>query len=728
MLARGRVCVSLWLLSVCFLLAHQTAAQVVIGCPSDAENCVMTTHPVANGATCKCCSGQETYEKYKYFVAGLSIWVWDCKSCPPGKYQESPSTGKCYDYVHCGAGKTGPGFSDCTACAKGKFKAWEGSHDCSKTPQNTYQDEEGQAGWKNCPQFSTSPEGSTAITNCLCNPGYTGSGTCTACVAGKYKASAGSAACDDCVPGKSSLAATTSSSECFDIQANCLATACAFPHGTNLDWQEGPCHCCAGQEHEKESYRVSSTRSRCFACDTGFYMDQIKHTTKCKMCADGKQSSEGITYLLGWSPYIGATACIDCVPGKYNRRSAASVTQMYMSNSVDKIHTCEPCLPGSYATTSGQTVCQNCTAGTYSEAGASVCTDCPAGQYTNSELGFTSCVNCSAGEYKTMPGAGVCNKCSRGSYSAEAGAAACDQCPSGKYSSARYYVKKAVTDLQITFSELLCWPQYAGTYRFDYIDSRGNPVFKFPVSGANYYLFKTFAAGKGWWKLYFQVQETLYIAYAQDDSYTPSLTFHEARWNGTWVEICHVNNNFSPTISLLSLKSNEYVEEGSTSCSNCAAGEYKTMPGAGVCKKCSIGSYSAESGAATCDQCQSGKYSAETGLTVCTECVAGKYATSDRARCEDCPSNSTSPAGSDADNCTCNVGYEPVLPTGSVTVSMPLKCSACAAGKFKSRRSIAPAVAHVNYIDFEKCQACAEGLYAAHRDDPDDPYEALRSE
>jgi hypothetical protein len=304
----------------------------------------------------------------------------------------------------------------------------------------------------------------------------------------------------------------------------------------------------------------------------------------------------------------------------------------------------------------------------------------------------------------------------------------CTDCPSGKYSSARYYVKKEVNDLQITFSELLCWPQYAGTYTYDYIDSKGNPVFKFPGSGTNYYLFKTFAGGKGWWKLYFQVQETYYIAYAQDDSYKPSLTFHEARWNGTWVEICNVNNNFSPTISLLSLKSNEYVEEGSTSCINCAAGEYKTMPGAGVCKKCSIGSYSTESGAATCDQCQSGKYSAETGLTVCTKCVAGKYSTSGQADCVECPSNSTSRPGSAADECTCNVGYEPVLPTGSAIVSMPLKCSACAAGKFKSRSSYSPAFADVSYIKLEGCKACAEGLYAAHRDDRDNPYEALRSE
>jgi hypothetical protein len=40
-----------------------------------------------------------------------------------------------------------------------------------------------------CLDYSDSPAGSSAATDCRCNGGYTGSngGTCTACVAGKYK-------------------------------------------------------------------------------------------------------------------------------------------------------------------------------------------------------------------------------------------------------------------------------------------------------------------------------------------------------------------------------------------------------------------------------------------------------------------------------------------------------------------------------------------------------------
>ena len=44
-----------------------------------------------------------------------------------------------------------------------------------------------------CPDYSDSPAGSSAATDCICNAGYTGSngGTCTACTAGKYKPAAG---------------------------------------------------------------------------------------------------------------------------------------------------------------------------------------------------------------------------------------------------------------------------------------------------------------------------------------------------------------------------------------------------------------------------------------------------------------------------------------------------------------------------------------------------------
>jgi hypothetical protein len=51
---------------------------------------------------------------------------------------------------------------------------------------------------------SSAPARSTSLTVCTCNAGFSGpdGGTCTACVAGKYKASAGSAACTGCPAGE----------------------------------------------------------------------------------------------------------------------------------------------------------------------------------------------------------------------------------------------------------------------------------------------------------------------------------------------------------------------------------------------------------------------------------------------------------------------------------------------------------------------------------------------
>jgi hypothetical protein len=64
----------------------------------------------------------------------------------------------------------------------------------------------------------------------------------------------------------------------------------------------------------------------------------------------------------------------------------------------------------------------------------------------------------------------------------------------------------------------------------------------------------------------------------------------------------------------------------------------------------------------------------------------------------------------------CNMGYSPMQ--GPATSPLPLKCSACSAGKFKSRPSRAPADASDSYIESEKCQECEVGQYAVHRDEP----------
>ena len=68
--------------------------------------------------------------------------------------------------------------------------------------------------------------GSDSSSDYGCNAGYAGSngGTCTACVAGKYKTAPGSAACTDCPAGTFSPA-TTASIACSACPALSFAPA-----------------------------------------------------------------------------------------------------------------------------------------------------------------------------------------------------------------------------------------------------------------------------------------------------------------------------------------------------------------------------------------------------------------------------------------------------------------------------------------------------------------------
>lgn len=69
----------------------------------------------------------------------------------------------------------------CTTCASGTFKQQPGDQACGGA----------------CPAFSSSPAGSSNLTDCRCDPGYSGpdGGTCVECAAGTYKVASGSTAC-----------------------------------------------------------------------------------------------------------------------------------------------------------------------------------------------------------------------------------------------------------------------------------------------------------------------------------------------------------------------------------------------------------------------------------------------------------------------------------------------------------------------------------------------------
>ena len=606
--------------------------------------------------------------------------------CPP---IQDGSNGLCYYDFYDNINAVDP----CKCCI-GQKRYWRGregqnrdfsSNDCTSCEAGKYQ-----------PVISSS-------TTCIdCPAGSysasTGSFQCTACEAGKYSTATGAqtaAVCINCATGKISKAGATA---CMTLQENCLASACPFNSWPGETTQTA-CHCCSGQRLEISSHLYYDyIQYRCLACETGYYMDQNQHTfTTCKMCVDGKKSSGGTTYyvapyVLGsnsvdW-PYTGATACIDCVAGTYNQRS------------VNWIHTCDPCLPGSYAATSGQTACQKCTAGkylalpgqtsdvclscvagTFSTAGASACTSCLPGSYAATS-GQTACQQCIAGKYIALPaqtsdclscvagtysaaGASVCTECTAGKYST-AGASVCTDCPAGKYSGSTGLTvcTDCVADRYAYPGALTCDFCVAGKEKGP-LTGGVNAIGMCPpvLSGVwpsyfSQYKFSSYSIEKrpnGLWVIYSQKfsensllpavvpgsSGTYYVAYVVD------LVDHVWQITAPW-------NCWDKSKSLWkSFPQMRFLRE---TCVDCAEGKYKETPEGSSCVLCPANSNSPAKGSTAC-QCNPG-YTGAGGWN-CTACAANYYKSqAGNASCTPCAVNSTSPTGSpSAQACRCIAGF-----------------------------------------------------------------------
>ena len=120
----------------------------------------------------------------------------------------------------------------CTPCAMGTYRSTGGCGPCSNCPSNSW----------------TTAQGAT---NCSCNAGHTGSfNSCSACIAGKYKAVTGSAACDNCLAGKYS--STIGVALCIACPGNSSSVSGS---GSITG-----CYCNAG-------YRQTAAHDACIACE-----------------------------------------------------------------------------------------------------------------------------------------------------------------------------------------------------------------------------------------------------------------------------------------------------------------------------------------------------------------------------------------------------------------------------------------------------------------------------
>jgi hypothetical protein len=130
----------------------------------------------------------------------------DCNRCPTNAVSAERSTS--LSSCECAAGYTGDAGvgKDCVSCEAGSYKDVIGSATCKVCSvclpclAGTYMSTTDAFGCTACPTNAVSAEGSTALSSCECDAGYTGDAgvgeDCVACEAGTHADVSGSATCN----------------------------------------------------------------------------------------------------------------------------------------------------------------------------------------------------------------------------------------------------------------------------------------------------------------------------------------------------------------------------------------------------------------------------------------------------------------------------------------------------------------------------------------------------
>jgi hypothetical protein len=291
-----------------------------------------------------------------------------CETCP--SHSNTSSTGSTViTQCSCDAGYTGSNGDICYECGLGTYKSINGSSSCLACPSHS----------------NTTSVASTAVTQCLCDAGYTGANgdICLGCGYGTYKHLVGSSSCVSC-PLNSNT--TTTASPSID---SCICNSAGFgvSNGTCLECQLG-------------TYRslADSTASACVSCPDHSNTTSIASTSSAScLCNTGYTGNNGdICYacsFASYKPLTGSSSCLSC-PSHANTSTVASTTNTscvceggYVGNNGA---TCNECSAGYYCT--GGTSSTICPVNTYCPKGSSLPTSCP--NNSTSLVGSITLTNC----------------------------------------------------------------------------------------------------------------------------------------------------------------------------------------------------------------------------------------------------------------------------------------------------------------------------------------------
>ena len=433
------------------------------GGPMPCVNCPVNSSSLGFASRCLC-------------DKGFTGWDWlTCIPCPAGTYKNTLGSTQCSS---CPANKSSPVMSTstqdctcspglgifyldetskehvvkCTVCAQGKFKSISGDIPCS-----------------NCPANTISPRGSTTITSCVCNAGFSGaSGACLSCTAGTYKTLPGNGACTNCNDEEPFIDATR------QIQRAQTCQQCAPGTYQNMS---SPGALCVNCPVNSTSPVGSQSITNC-ACKDGFIGD----VNNCKQCRTGTYKNTnppcidnpGIVRTIEWSK----TDWMCVMPDTWQNREGYSTSFVSLSsfgcNSLCN-ECCAACRAHGLCTQPLAPACTSCPANSIPDLNTCVCnagfagpngwncTACATGKYSTAGKQFCSCNpglygpdggncnTCEPGKF-SIGAQTVCTLCEVGKYSTT-GTTTCSNCPTNSYSSTT----------GATINECECNPGFSGT-------------------------------------------------------------------------------------------------------------------------------------------------------------------------------------------------------------------------------------------------------------------------
>ena len=292
----------------------------------------------------------------------------------------------------------------------------------------------------------------------------TASSSCLPCEAGRFKRNRGAESCEKCAEGKYQPSADTSRGNTNEIHCSGSCALGKYSDATGLTNMNLCKNCAQGSVAGRLGAVVctpcevgmvpDASKAVCVRCDLGKYRD--RDTMSCMDCAVGMASVDMMTFKkmsgedskvdmdkVGLDddkcPYCdpgrftsspGATACDDCIPGKY-------LSYGYPKNPGVKIlelpvpTECMVCDDGKISTRNQATECKACGDGTVPDGSNAACVSCAAGKFRDTNL--IECQNCANGTASAALVDSACSTCAEGRFTSGEGLTSCADCLPGMY-------------------------------------------------------------------------------------------------------------------------------------------------------------------------------------------------------------------------------------------------------------------------------------------------------